>query len=306
MFDHLDALHKMAGVNICIGDQLGYRDGGAFATSPWVRSLVRDYRLPFVRTLFYPGGTQRDRLHRGMLSYIRETGATPFIVLPANDTLANVQHYVDLIVEYCGDSEVLIECGNEPQGAGIALVDWITRWNTYVPGLRARGRPAYKWGGPTLNYEDYVWIYHFIAHANPLPDFVSWHWYPYTYGTLASFDWRAALTSVIDDLEVRVQDASRALWNAGHPDIPQIISEYNLIAIPGRPRIRTPQHDQLPQIYQWTQQVLDRMASLEHRGLQGAAIWSLCTFHEWELVDTPTLTLTPQGQAFFAKVAPLN
>jgi|GEM_PF-5684791 hypothetical protein len=305
MFDHLDPLHKMAGVNVTIGDQLGYRDGGAFATSPWVRSLVRQYRLPFVRVFFYPGGTRRDRLHRGMLTYILQSGATPFINLPYGETLANLQHYIDLIVEYCGNNEVLIEFGNEPQGAHIPLVEWITRWNALVPALKAWGRPAYKWGGPTLNYEARAWIYHFVAHANPLPDFISWHWYPYTYGTLASFDWRTALTTVFDDLESKVYAASSALRDAGHPEIPQIISEYNLIATPGNPRFHTPQHDQMPQIYQWTQRVLDRLASLAPHGLQGAAIWALCTFHEWELVDTPTLTLTPQGQAFFAKLSSL-
>ena len=166
-----------------------------------------------------------DSMLLDLLDKIEEIDAEPLCVLSLiNDTQA--KHIVELFegrVKY-------YELGNEPDLVYGTAEDYVDRWNSIVPQLKAVD-PNIKIGGPVISGyselgQNYIRI--FLESSNPKPDFVSWHMYAGRGNDSDSkiINIASKWGDYIDDVENNV-----IIPTVGY-SLPIVISEWNWNAVP--------------------------------------------------------------------------
>jgi len=92
------------------------------------------------------------------------------------NALADDLHLLGLIQSVFGAGPVYIEFGNEEDLAGVDVTRYSDAWNQVVPQLKTQA-PTYKFIGPVTYTYNPAYVAAFDKHANPRPDFNSWHEY---------------------------------------------------------------------------------------------------------------------------------
>ncbi len=103
---------------------------------------------------------------------------------------------------------------------------YVSKWNSMIPQLKKMAING-KFGGPTLYTNDTLlldtkYIAYFVHHANPKPDFISWHFY-----VGQSYYSTATLKSKIAILGNEVKQVKAAIQANGDKVPPMFISEWN-------------------------------------------------------------------------------
>ena len=160
--------------------------------------------------------------------------------------------------------------------------------NATVPLLKTQ-HPTYSFIGPVNFQSDPSYIGYFVAHAQPLPDVVSWHEYVCNTSESTSY-----CMSHIARWANHAADTNAAEVAAIGHTIPFMITEWNLDP-QSDPRYLDP-----AVMGPWTAAAVQELQSLVSSGLIGAQLYAADSHGGgFELIDGSN-NLTPEGQAFEA------
>ena len=173
----------------------GYNNGPEYAQPassgiPSVQANIKSAGLTLDRVWGFDGngnGTASGDGATGKvatkIAAVKAEGATCLFELGSQDDLA----WMESIVSAYGNGTCpYFEFGNEPDYNGV-FNKYTAQWNADIPTLKALCTAACYFGGPVLSWEGSNGgdpgpqpddMQYFLAHANPAPDFVTFHDYP--------------------------------------------------------------------------------------------------------------------------------
>jgi hypothetical protein len=258
--------------------------------NPATQQLLRRERVPIIRMPFR--STLSDAYELQTLQAIKTIGAIPLVIIQGAadvNALADDTHLIGLVQRVFGKSTVYVEYGNEEDLAGIDVTRYTNSWNAVVPHLKAMA-PTYQFGGP-VNYQyNPTYVATFDQHANPRPDFNSWH--EYVCGTSDS---DAYCLAHIANWTTHIQATNSAVAAAIGTTIPIMITEWNL-----DPQ-QDPRYTNASFIQPWTLTALQTLEANTANGLVAAMQYCATNNQGFELIDSGN-NLTPQGQTFFQQL----
>jgi hypothetical protein len=162
-----------------------------------------------------------------ILEKIEETGAEPFVVLPADD-----DQRAQKVVELFGDRVDYYEYGNEVGWwIGMAPEEHAERMCEAIPKLKEIN-PNAKIGGNAQGDSDPVYMRRFLIHMKNTcpditPDFVSFHKY-WAYTSESSQD----ILNRVEAFDQEIEALRDVNIEVHGQDLPIIISEWNWHAVP--------------------------------------------------------------------------
>ena len=263
----------------------------SFITQSSVRNLVKQMHISTLRIHVrqMPGGA--PPVWPQAVQYAKDMGLLPLLILRAgvNDAgaLAADTQIITTVNSIMGQNRVFYEFGNEEDlFNGTDQYHYTARWNQLVPSLKQLAPHAW-FGGPVTYQSNAPFVAYFYHHAQPRPDFISWH--AYFCGPQNSVQF--CLTNVAH-FAGDIARTKNALQANGDSVPPIFITEWNYDASQGA------QHDprNTPQFQrQFVQRVLQEFAK---DGVYAAYQYVLNSNPDLNLIDTDNTTLTPAGQAF--------
>jgi hypothetical protein len=271
--------------------------GEQFCNNTSTQNIVKAHGVPYIRMPFRD--TISDAYEQQCLKAIKAVGALPLVIVhgecvSSGDPFTPDSHWLQTDVQpIFGSAPVLVEYGNEEDlscngGGGISIQTYTTSWNSVVSRLKA-AFPAYKYVGPVFYQSDPTDLQYFVGHANPRPDYVSWHEY-----ACGPSDSNAHCTQAITNWAQHITANNQAMQNAIGTTIPIIVSEWNL----------DPQSDSrygnASFIKPWMTSALKQWNTLTSSGVFLAMIYTLDSHGGNFQLITSSNTLTPEGQVFFS------
>lgn len=263
-------------------------------TSPATQQLLKGNGVAIMRI---PSRfTLSDAAELAALRAVKTIGAAPLLILHgATDAnaLADDLHLLGLIQSVFSDGPVYIEFGNEEDLAGVDVARYTDAWNQVVPRLKAQA-PTYRFIGPvTYTYNpDYVAA--FDKHANPRPDFNSWHEYVCNPSSTDAY-----CIEHISNWNSHIQQTNEAVKKAIGATLPFMITEWNL-----DPQ-QDPRYTNAAFIQPWTEKALQTLEANSVNGLFAAMQYCATNNEGFNLIDGQN-SLTPQGVVFFRSLAALR
>lgn len=270
------------GTNLTLNDA-----NDQFITSQQTRSQLSQIHVQLIRIPIRGVGGPAPWEVTAMQD-IKTMGISPIIILKYSQ--ADPAGAAKLVIQQAntifGNSVVYYEFGNERDLAGIDQVAYTNTWNQVLPQIKSLPTNG-RFGGPTNFQTNPTYIAYFVEHANPSPDFISWHEYTCGNSTPSQtcIDNIHHWTSHITNTKSAIQA------NPTHKTVPPIfITEWNYDPNNPSPDPRaTPQFQQ-----QFTQTALQE---LSNDGVTGATHYVATGHTEYNLVDLNG-QLTAEGQTF--------
>lgn len=150
-------------------------------------------------------------------------------VLPAELEQAFIQLCAEApkVFREIGHPLAMIELPNEREGHYEKAGELDRLWLLYARCVEAirDGDADVKVGGPALTWPKPAWVESFIAHGGlAVSDFFTWH----NYASGEATDSNAYVFAAADRLGDHAHYAMQALAQAGHPEMPGYLTEYNV------------------------------------------------------------------------------
>ena len=183
-------------------------------------------------------------------------GMSPLVILrnPEDPALAQDDTAVVNLVKsiFTDPSQTIYyEWANENDLTGPTVQVYTQAWNTLIPQLKQLD-PRAKFIGPVSYQWDSTWMQYFLANANPLPDFVSWHEYTGSATATESYDLQH-----IDNWTLHFTAARALMQSVLGKQIPIWITEWNYC-----PNLGGNTYYQDPTfMYNWTAKALSTLAA---------------------------------------------
>jgi hypothetical protein len=282
-------VNSTAGSAMLYGTNLTLNDSSdQVLTSAATRTLLQQIHPGIVRIPMRTG--MSESLIVDAATAVKSIGAAPLIILTTTtsnpNAMADDSKVLTDMQALFGSTTVYYEFGNEPDLLiGGDPTPYIALWNQAVPQLKKLA-PNARFVGPSMYQSDVNYLKNFLAKANPLPDFVSWH--EYTCGT----DWAASVCiSHIDNWTNHISIARTAMTATIGKALPIMITEWNYTAdhnVAGDGKNNNPAF-----MTTWTTKALQVLGA---NGIYAAMQYS-CTDAQIPLI-TPANTLTTQGTIF--------
>lgn len=197
--------------------------GRYFVQSAKVWDILQQIHVRFVRIGFENGPvTDTEKL---ILQRIKDNCMTPLVTFPLHESVSHAKDIVAAVNSVFGSDTVYFEFSNEPDLKKYSYAtqeEYVALWNAFVPSIK-KVAPNAKFGGPTVSRPIPGYIGYFVAHANPKPDFVSWHKY-YCTKSMATNDCK---NDIIRTMGKDTADIRSAITNSKKSVPPFIISEWN-------------------------------------------------------------------------------
>jgi hypothetical protein len=255
-----------------------------FITSQVSRNALKNAGIQIIRMpIRVEGAANADELLA--MQDIKAMGAIPYIVLKFSqpDPLGAAKLVIQQANSIFGNSVVYYEFGNERDINGVDQVTYTNAWNQVFPQVKSLALNG-KFGGPAASWWNSSYIAYFVEHANPQPDFISWHEY-----FCSSADTTGVCIGKIASLKDHINSVKSAIQaNPTHKTVPPIIlSEWNYSG--SSDPNATPQF-----LQQWTQTFLQELAN---DGVFASMQYAVNGWGSLDLLN-PDGTLTPEGQGF--------
>jgi hypothetical protein len=263
----------------------------SFITHSSVRDLMREMHISTIRIHIRQMPDGAPPVWPQAVQEAKNMGLIPLLILRGGvndaEALAADKEIINTVNSIMGKKRVFYEFGNEEDlFNGTNQYQYVARWNELVPSLKELAPHAW-FGGPVTYEGNTPYVAYFYHHANPRPDFISWH--AYFCGPESSSEiCLNNVTRLGDD----IINTRKAIEANGDRVPPVFITEWNYDASQGEkkdPR-NTPQFQQ-----QFVKKVLEEFAKND---VYAAYQYVLNSNPAYNLVDTNNTTLTPAGQTF--------
>jgi len=263
-------------------------------TNPATQQLLRANGVAIMRI---PSRfTLSDETELAALRAVKTIGAAPLVILHgATDAnaLADDLHLLGLIQSVFGAGPVYIEFGNEEDLAGVDVTRYSDAWNQVVPQLKTQA-PTYKFIGPVTYTYNPAYVAAFDKHANPRPDFNSWHEYVCNPTNTDSY-----CMEHINNWNTHIALTNDAVKAAIGTTLPFMITEWNL-----DPQ-QDPRYSNAAFIQPWTTKAIQTLEANAANGLFAAMQYCATNNQGFNLIDGQN-ALTPQGEVFFRSLAAIR